>query len=110
MANSFDADMAHQRMATPLTIRPSVPLQSAKRFRKSVHRINEELRTDRERAKRGEWRAKQAKRSATQGKINKQCICMRRNAEAKKTKGKDMRVVERVRVRVSVCQKRTKNC
>lgn len=74
VANSFDADMAHQRMAMPLTIRPSVPLQSAKRFRKSVHRINEELRQWREEMR----SAKQARRSdPTQGKINKQCICMR---------------------------------
>lgn len=93
VANSFDADMAHQRMAMPLTIRPSVPLQSAKRFRKSVHRINEEL-------SREQRRAKQVKRSATQGKINKQCICMRRNA--RRQQGKGMRVVERV----SVCLKK----
>lgn len=94
MANSFDADMAHQRMAMPLTIRPSVPLQSAKRFRKSVHRINEELRQNKDETRREE------KSKASEGKINKQCICMRPECKGRgrgrDSTGKGMWVVEQM--------------
>lgn len=53
VANSFEADMAHQNMEMPLTIRPSVPPARVKRDTNSVQ-IDIDV-----------------------GEINKQCICMK---------------------------------